>query len=105
MSTKPLRWSLAFDRCDLLLALVALAACCLLSCRPVQAATYPDPVAGDYVVHDFHFSTGEVVPELRLHYTTIGTPVRDSAGIVRNAVLLLHGTTGRGANFLTEGFA
>jgi len=85
--------------------LIAIAACCLLSSRPVQAANYPDPVAGDYIVHDFRFSTGEVLPDLRLHYTTIGTPVRDSAGVVRNAVLILHGTTGRGANFLTEGFA
>ncbi len=84
---------------------IAIAACCLLCSRPVQAANYPDPVAGDYIVHDFRFSTGEVLPELRLHYTTIGTPVRNPAGQVTNAVLLLHGTTGTGANFLRPEWA
>ncbi len=86
-------------------AIIASLLGCFLFGSPVHSASYPDPVAGDYVVHDFRFSTGEVLPELKLHYTTLGTPIRDAGGVVRNAVLVLHGTTGRGANFLTEGFA
>jgi homoserine O-acetyltransferase len=78
---------------------------CFLFGGSVRAASYPDPVAGEYVVHDFRFAAGEVLPELKLYYSTLGTPVRDGAGVVRNAVLVLHGTTGRGASFLTDGFA
>ena len=63
------------------------------------------PAEGDCTLHDFHFASGESLPELRLHYTTLGTPVRDAAGQVRNAVLILHGTTGDGTNFLSEPFA
>jgi len=48
----------------------------------------------DFVVHDFRFQTGEVLPELRLHYVTFGNPKRDAAGRVTNAVLLLHGVGG-----------
>ena len=72
---------------------------------PGLTADYPEPVEGDNLVRDFRFSTGETLPELKLHYTTIGTPVRDDAGRVRNAVLLLHGTTGTGANFLRPEWA
>jgi homoserine O-acetyltransferase len=59
---------------------------------------------GDFIVHNFRFQSGEVLPELRLHYATLGTPKRDAAGHVTNAVLLLHGTTGRGAAFLGANF-
>ena len=70
-----------------------------------QAAPYPEPVQGYFVVRDFRFADGEVLPELKLHYFTLGTPARDANGQVTNAVLLLHGTYGKGANFLTDGFA
>jgi homoserine O-acetyltransferase len=60
---------------------------------------------GDFVMRDFHFASGEMLPELRIHYRTLGQPRRDSAGMVRNAVLILHGTTGAGANFATRVFA
>ena len=70
-----------------------------------RGATYPAPVEGDYVVRNFTFGTGDVLPELRIHYRTIGTPRRDQAGVIRNAVLLLHGTSGTGANFLVPDFA
>jgi homoserine O-acetyltransferase len=70
-----------------------------------QPAAYPAPVEGDFVMHDFAFASGERLPELRIHYRTLGTPVRDAGGTVRNAVLILHGTTGSGANFLTPTFA
>jgi homoserine O-acetyltransferase len=57
------------------------------------------------VVRDFAFATGERLPEVRIHYRTLGTPVRDERGDVRNAVLLLHGTGGSGAQFLQPQFA
>ena len=50
----------------------------LLLSSTAWAATYPDPVEGDYLVHDFKFATGEMLPELRLHYTTIGSPSGDA---------------------------
>ena len=56
---------------------------------------------GDYVAADFRFASGEVLPALRLHYTTLGTPRRDAAGVVRNAVMILHGTGGTGRGFLS----
>jgi homoserine O-acetyltransferase len=77
----------------------------LLSCAQLaHAASYPAPVEGDYVIRDFAFASGEVLPELKLHYTTIGSPVLDKTGLVTNAVLILHGTGGRGGVFLTEQF-
>ncbi|HEX6810523.1 MAG TPA: alpha/beta fold hydrolase [Planctomycetota bacterium] len=70
-----------------------------------QDRTWPAPVEGDFVAKDFRFGTGETLPELRLHYRTIGTLVRDSRGRAQNAVLVLHGTTGSGASLLRPGFA
>ena len=69
------------------------------------AASSLQPQAGDYVAHDFHFKSGETMPELRLHYTTLGKPVRDSSGRTTNAVLILHGTGGSGRQFLQPQFA
>src|SRR5262249_51187068 len=69
-----------------------------------RAANYPTPVEADYIARDFTFTTGETLPELKLHYRTIGTPARDGSGIVRNAILILHGTGGSGAGFLSAGF-
>jgi homoserine O-acetyltransferase len=68
------------------------------------AADFPAPVEGDYIARNFTFVTGETLPELRLHYRTIGTPRRDGAGRVTNAVLILHGTGGTGAGFLSQTF-
>jgi homoserine O-acetyltransferase len=76
-----------------------------LAASPGLCASYPDPVAGDFVLRDFRFSSGETLPELKLHYRTLGQPRRDARGVVRNAVLVLHGTGGSGAGFLTEAFA
>jgi len=61
--------------------------------------------AGDFTIRDFAFNSGEVMPALRLRYRTVGAPRRDEAGLVRNAALILHGTTGSGAQFLRESFA
>jgi homoserine O-acetyltransferase len=60
---------------------------------------------GSFVVTNFRFASGETLPELRLHYRTLGRPRRDAAGVVRNAVLILHGTGGTGAQFLSPLFA
>ena len=49
-------------------------------------------VHGDFVIKDFRFTSGEVLPALRLHYRTLGQPERDAKGRVRNAVLIMHGT-------------
>jgi homoserine O-acetyltransferase len=72
---------------------------------PAQAAPFPAPAEADAVLRDFRFSSGEVLPELRMHYFTLGQPVRDASGRIANAVLLLHGTNGQGSHFLVEGLA
>jgi len=71
----------------------------------VFAADYPTPTEGDYVVRDFKFTSGETLPELRLHYRTLGKPEKDSQGKTTNAVLIMHGTTGSGAQFIRPEFA
>ena len=63
------------------------------------------PQSTTYFFSDFAFDTGEVLPELRLHVTTLGTPQRDADGQVTNAILILHGTGGSGEAFLREQFA
>ena len=68
------------------------------------AQQQPAPKEGDYIAHDFHFKSGEKLAELRLHYATFGTPVRNASGQVTNAVLLLHGTSGAGEQFLVPQF-
>jgi len=60
---------------------------------------------GDFVAKDFAFRDREKIGELRLHYRTLGKPARDSAGRVTNAVMILHGTGGTGAQFLAPQFA
>jgi homoserine O-acetyltransferase len=77
----------------------------LLSPLSLRAADYPTPTQADHVLRDFRFASGETLPELRIHYRTLGQPRRDDKGIVRNAVLILHGTTGSGANFIRPEFA
>jgi homoserine O-acetyltransferase len=69
------------------------------------AAAYPDPKPGEVAFRDFHFSGGEVLPSLKLHYFTLGTPARNADGQIVNAVLLLHGTGGRAVGFFTPTFA
>jgi homoserine O-acetyltransferase/O-succinyltransferase len=57
-------------------------------------------VEGDFIARDFRFASGETLPELRIHYTTLGRPQRGADGVVRNAVLMLHGTTGSGSGLV-----
>ena len=68
-------------------------------------ASDPAPVEGDFVIKNFTFTDGEALPELRIHYRTLGKPSKDSRGMVRNAVLIGHGTGGSGAGFLSPQFA
>jgi Homoserine acetyltransferase len=70
-----------------------------------SAADYPAPTEGDYAIHDFKFASGETLPELRLHYRTLGKPEKDAQGKTTNAVLIMHGTTGSGAQFIRPEFA
>jgi homoserine O-acetyltransferase len=70
-----------------------------------QAADYPAPNEGDYVIKDFRFKSGEALPALKIHYRTLGKPQRDAQGKVTNAVLITHGTGGTGAQFLRPEFA
>jgi homoserine O-acetyltransferase/O-succinyltransferase len=63
------------------------------------------PVPGDFRLKDFAFTSGEKLPELRIHYMTLGTARRDAAGHVTNAVLVMHGTTGSGQQFARKQFA
>jgi homoserine O-acetyltransferase/O-succinyltransferase len=64
----------------------------------IRAADYPTPVESDWVVRDFRFHTGETLPELRLHYITVGARSGEP-------VLILHGTNGNGRGFLRPDFA
>jgi homoserine O-acetyltransferase len=85
--------------------LLALLALVFAGVPALRAASFPDPASADFTLKDFHFGTGETLPVLRIHYRTIGTPRSDGKGAVRNAILLLHGTTGSGKAFLAENFA
>ncbi len=72
---------------------------------PTSAPSWPTPTESDFTIHDFHFRSGETLPELHIHYTTLGKPIKNSAGHTTNAVLILHGTGGDGRGFLRPIFA
>lgn len=76
----------------------AMATLALLFAAAALAADYPTPKEGDWIVRDFRFHTGEMLPELKLHYTTVGQPTGEP-------VLVLHGTTGSGTGMLSPAFA
>jgi homoserine O-acetyltransferase/O-succinyltransferase len=71
----------------------------------VHANDYPPPTEGTFILRDFRFTNGETLPEVRMHYRTLGQPQRDEKGVVRNAVLILHGTSGEGSTFIRREFA
>jgi homoserine O-acetyltransferase len=80
----------------------------LVTCAGLAAAHGAPPAAkseGDYVVANFRFTSGETLPELRLHYITLGRPHRNAEGHVDNAVLIVHGTGGSAKSLLVERFA
>ena len=66
---------------------------------------YPKSIEDNFIIPNFQFAGGETLPALKLHYTTLGAPRQNPAGIVQNAVLILHGTGGSGHQFLQEYFA
>src|SRR5260221_14711906 len=70
---------------------------CVL-CASVANLPAQTPTEGDYIVRDYRFRSGETLPELRLHYRTLGTPGDP-------AVLIMHGTGGSGAQFMRAQFA
>src|SRR5262245_4280749 len=63
------------------------------------------PTENNFVIRNFHFRSGETLPELRLHYRTLGTLKKDTQGRALNAVLILHGTGGSGASLMQPAFA
>ncbi|MBA3385705.1 MAG: alpha/beta fold hydrolase [Chthoniobacterales bacterium] len=69
------------------------------------AADYSPAAEGNLVLPNFRFASGETLPELRIHYRTMGELEKDEQGVARNAVLITHGTTGSGAQFLRPEFA
>ncbi len=71
----------------------------------LAAADYPTSTEGDYTIRDFKFASGETLPELRIHCRTLGKIDKDAQGKTRNAVLIMHGTTGTGAQFIRPEFA
>lgn len=77
----------------------------VLTLAQAQQPSGPAVTEGDFVIKNFTFTSGETLPELRLHYRTLGTPQKDAQGIVRNAVLIMHGTGGTGGQFTGRNFA
>ena len=71
----------------------------------LPAADYPPPTEADYAIRDFKFQSGEMLPELKIHYRAFGQIEKDAQGKVTNAVLIMHGTTGSGAQFVRPEFA
>lgn len=86
-------------------AIISFCTAVIVSLIGLAQTNYPAPVEGDYIIKDFTFESKESLPELNLHYTTLGKPVKDGNGRVVNAVLIMHGTTGNGHQFLSEQFA
>src|SRR5258708_16949198 len=87
-----------------LVATLCSVAVCVSAQQNAPLTTAP-PKEGDFIARDFKFSDGQSLPEVRLHYTTIGTPRRDASGRVTNAVLILHGTNRAGRVWLVPSFA
>src|SRR5712671_358885 len=83
---------------DRLLSIVAAAFLMPLLALSAASAEYPGSEEGDWIARDFQFHTGEIMPELRLHYTTVGPRSAEP-------VLLLHGTGGSGTGLLSKDFA
>ncbi len=87
------------------IALLGLTLAGLAGVAAAHAETRLPTHEDDFVLKDFRFQSGAVLAELRLHYTTLGSPKRGADGRVNNAVLVLHGTGGDGHQFLRSQFA
>jgi homoserine O-acetyltransferase/O-succinyltransferase len=75
----------------------------LLVATPVRADDFPEPKPGDFALQNFVFASGERLSEVKMHYRTLGQPVRNDKGVVTNAVLVLHGTGGEGGSLVGKG--
>src|SRR5580704_12379280 len=87
---------------------MAMLICCaakLAIAQQTAPLTAVPPKEGDFIAQNFTFANGESLPEIRMHYTTIGAPQHDANGHVTNAVLILHGTNRKGGVFLVPSFA
>jgi homoserine O-acetyltransferase/O-succinyltransferase len=71
----------------------------------LQAPQYARAEDGYVNLRNFRLTSGEMLPDLRMHYRTFGTPRKDAQGVVRNAVLIMHGTGGTGGQFTGRNFA
>jgi hypothetical protein len=69
---------------------------------PTNAAVLPNRQEGDFIIHNYRFRSGETLPEVRLHFTTAGTAVRDASGKIRNGVLIMHGSSGNSSQVLAD---
>ncbi len=87
------------------LILVLFLGCVCFVATAQEAGTHWPVQDGNYVIPNFRFGTGETLPELKLHYLTLGKPHRDAAGHTDNAVLLLHGTGGDASSLLNPVFS
>jgi len=87
-----------------LIAALLLLAAAPAAAQPAQPL-WPNLREGDFVLKDFRFASGEILPELKLHYRTLGTARRNAAGDIVNGVVLLHGTSGSGADWLRASLA
>ena len=78
----------------------------LLGIAPAAAAqSFPAPERQDFIVKDFRFRSGETLPEITIHYRTVGTPVRDARGKITNGVMVLHGSSGDAGQVLAASFS
>ena len=78
---------------------------CVAATDGAQPAAFPTPVERDFIATNVQFDSGEIADQIRIHYRTIGVPRRGADGVIRNAVLILHGTGGTGRGFVTENYA
>lgn len=88
-----------------LLSLVSLLVALAAAPAAQRGGNVPAATEGDFVMKNFKFTDGSTLPELKIHYATLGTPKKSADGKVHNAVIVLHGTTGSGSGFLGAGFA
>jgi homoserine O-acetyltransferase len=86
-------------------ALAAAAVLALAATSAAAQARWPNQHEDDFLIKDFRFKSGETLAELKLHYTTLGTPRRNAAGDITNAAILLHGTSSDGKAWLMPSLA
>src|SRR5262245_860581 len=86
-------------------AFILLLSSLVMQAPAAQTAQGPQVTEGDFVIKNFTFNSGETLPELRMHYRTLGTAQKNAQGVTTNAVLIMHGTGGTDAQFVGHGFA